>query len=900
MAKYPDIPGYKIEKVLGKGGMATVYLAIQENFGRQVALKVMHKTLMEDESWAKRFQREAKTVAKLCHQSIVPVYDVGCFEQLHYMSMEYLPGGDLKDKMRKGLTVLDSIIIMKKIARGLDHAGSKGLVHRDIKPENILFRDDGSPVISDFGISRLTDSNTNITVTGSMVGTPHYMSPEQARGVEVDPRSDLYSLGVMLYELLTGDVPFTGTSAINIGIKHISEQPKRLPERLHGFQKLLDKAMAKNPDDRFQTGEEFNAALALIECSLSDEGEATVVMSQAEIQRLSGASERRVTASVDPRSTVATRRIARVRQNNANKSAGVPLSAFLNDPKKLFLAIVGVGVIVIGAIYLTRPDLNDNTPSPVVDRDMQAVLQAKTEKLLEQARTAMAEKRYFSDDQNNAQYYITSLLTIDPHHAEGRRLLQELFSHYMTVSSQKINQKDLAAAEQILKRASAIAYFVEDQVQSARLIKNNNALNLLRQQQLVRQVNEPLNDVVSIEDEVKDRQETVTREVESGRDAEDTEGAAGDDGISLSESSRVAETLSDAETAGEAAVADKANQDAASVETLSAEEQAEIDKLLWLARKAYKRGRLSKPANDNASMYYFQVLAKDGSNQKALAGMKEVFDKYGLFINGMLAEKDYARANRFYAGLSYVLSRKAELDNPSKNVEQLFLDYEIIKKSLKLAIDNALTERDERLSALLAKADRLKRKWLDNSVNASVRAIYQEALRLSPSSREAKKGLMATSDYEFTQAIGQLEQGNQTQAHQHMAIISQTTPDYPKLDELREAIRQAEINARKSKVFTEQAAELIDFNYERPGFFGSNRESRKRLRDAYELIAKARRVHPFDPTVKLLLGRLEDKYVSIVRVLIKAGDKTEARKFGQDTYSFVWDGSELARLLNRI
>lgn len=169
---FPSIPGYKVEKVLGQGGMACVYLAIQENFDRHVALKVMAEHLVRDESFAKRFLKEAKTVARLSHQSIVPVFDVGAVGNYHYMAMEFLPGGDLKHKMRAGLSLLESIKIVKAIAAGLHYAGNKGLVHRDIKPENILFREDNSPVISDFGIVRDTDSKTNMTVTGAVIGTP--------------------------------------------------------------------------------------------------------------------------------------------------------------------------------------------------------------------------------------------------------------------------------------------------------------------------------------------------------------------------------------------------------------------------------------------------------------------------------------------------------------------------------------------------------------------------------------------------------------------------------------------------------------------------------------------------------------------------------------------------------
>ncbi|MGB3609079.1 MAG: protein kinase [Cellvibrio sp.] len=256
-----DIPGYKIVSTLGQGGMATVYLAIQTCFDREVALKVMSPHLCSDPSFGERFLREARIVAQLMHPNIVTVYDVGIHEGLYYLAMEYLPGHELKHK-RFELTLMESLKVIKDIARALDYAGRKGYVHRDVKPENImLLNEDGRAVLMDFGIARPSDVASGMTQTGTAIGTPHYMSPEQARGVQVDSRADLYSLGVVLFVLLTGRVPFDADSAVVVGIKHVSEAIPRLPAHLQIFQPIIDRVMAKDPGQRYQTGSELIADL---------------------------------------------------------------------------------------------------------------------------------------------------------------------------------------------------------------------------------------------------------------------------------------------------------------------------------------------------------------------------------------------------------------------------------------------------------------------------------------------------------------------------------------------------------------------------------------------------------------------------------------------------------------
>ncbi|MCZ6618202.1 MAG: protein kinase, partial [Gammaproteobacteria bacterium] len=255
------MPGFRIEREIGRGGMARVHLAVQNKFGRMVALKVVSPGYANDTNFRKRFLRESRINAQLTHPNIVQVHDVGAHESLLYLVMEYLPGGDLNHSLEQGMHVTQLIEVIKDIGKALDYAHLKGIIHRDIKPENILFREDGSAVLTDFGIARTVTTNPGLTRPGIVVGTPQYMSPEQAAGRELDGRSDLYSLGVVFYRMLTGDVPYHADSAVSIGIKHLQEPIPRLPHYLNAFQPMIDRMLAKSPEHRYQTGAELGVAL---------------------------------------------------------------------------------------------------------------------------------------------------------------------------------------------------------------------------------------------------------------------------------------------------------------------------------------------------------------------------------------------------------------------------------------------------------------------------------------------------------------------------------------------------------------------------------------------------------------------------------------------------------------
>jgi serine/threonine protein kinase len=256
------IPGYELIRELGAGGMATVYLAIQRSLDRKVALKVMKRNIDDLEKFEKRFLIEGRTMAKLPHRNIVSVYDIVKSEDATYIAMEYLEGGTLSQKMKDGQSLGDAISVVVQIAQALQFAHEHGVVHRDLKPANIMYRDVHTPVLTDFGIAKQQDASaTRLTQTGMLVGTPTYMSPEQINALEVDGRSDLYALGVLFYELLTGAPPFVGDTPIAVLMAHLTQPPPSLPEQFADFQPVIARMLAKNRDERFPSLKEFTRAL---------------------------------------------------------------------------------------------------------------------------------------------------------------------------------------------------------------------------------------------------------------------------------------------------------------------------------------------------------------------------------------------------------------------------------------------------------------------------------------------------------------------------------------------------------------------------------------------------------------------------------------------------------------
>ncbi|MEZ0397322.1 MAG: WD40 repeat domain-containing serine/threonine protein kinase [Anaerolineales bacterium] len=259
---------YEIQAELGRGGMATVYRAYDPRFEREVAVKVLPREMLHDPQFRVRFEREAKTIALLEHPAIVPVYDFGEEDGQPYFVMRFMPGGSLADRLKQGpLSIQEAARIFERLAPALDEAHARNIIHRDLKPGNILFDQYNEPYLSDFGIAKLSETQTSLTGS-AIIGTPAYMSPEQAQGEGVDGRADIYALGVILFEMLTGRQPFEGDTPMSVVVKHITSAPPHIldvrPDLPPAIEPVIAKALAKNKDDRFSTTVEFANALSAV------------------------------------------------------------------------------------------------------------------------------------------------------------------------------------------------------------------------------------------------------------------------------------------------------------------------------------------------------------------------------------------------------------------------------------------------------------------------------------------------------------------------------------------------------------------------------------------------------------------------------------------------------------
>jgi serine/threonine-protein kinase len=354
---------YEIKSELGRGGMATVYKAYDPRFEREVALKVLPREMLHDAQFRVRFEREAKTIALLEHPAIVPVYDVGEEDGQPYFVMRYMVGGSLADRIKQGsLSLSAASALMNRLASALDEAHLKGIIHRDLKPGNILFDRQGEPYISDFGIAKSSNPGAATVTGGAIIGTPAYMSPEQAQGEQIDGRSDIYALGVILFEMLTGSQPYHADTPMAVVVKHITEPVPHILDVNPGLpvalEMVIEKAMAKNRDDRFSSAQEFAIALdAIAKGQSSEDALKTASIAATRIQasaktRIGGKPAGKTQAAMQPPG-----------------QPGDPITATMTAAGGFPVLVLVGGVLVImallagGIFYMVSQLANDKTPT---------------------------------------------------------------------------------------------------------------------------------------------------------------------------------------------------------------------------------------------------------------------------------------------------------------------------------------------------------------------------------------------------------------------------------------------------------------------------------------------------------------------------------------------------------
>jgi serine/threonine-protein kinase PpkA len=259
------IPGYRLKRKLGEGGMSVVFLADNEESGQEHVLKLMRIGDDEDGDQLQRFISEFALVSQIRHPNVAHIFAQGFSEHHAYIAMEYFPGGDLRLMIEKGMQPDVVLAVLLQVAGALGAIHAEGIVHRDMKPDNVMIRSDGTLALADFGIAKQLNSNMNRTKHGEVFGTPYYLSPEQALGLPVDTRTDIYSLGVMFYEMLTGKKPYRGDNPQALLYQHVNGPMPKLPDELLRYQHLVDRLMAKKPADRMQDADEIiNSVVSVI------------------------------------------------------------------------------------------------------------------------------------------------------------------------------------------------------------------------------------------------------------------------------------------------------------------------------------------------------------------------------------------------------------------------------------------------------------------------------------------------------------------------------------------------------------------------------------------------------------------------------------------------------------
>lgn len=432
-----EIPDYSIESQLGSGGMAHVYRARHLRLDRLVALKVMHPELsLRDSDFSQRFLREARISADLNHPNIVQVYDVSQYHDIHYIAMEFVDGGDLKERLRQPVSREELQRIVVQIAEALDVAHARGYIHRDIKPANILFRRTGEALVSDFGIARAIHAESRMTQAGDVLGTPTYMSPEQASGKTLDGRTDLYSLAVMIFEILTGRVPYDGDSSLTIAIKHVNDPIPVLPEPLRAVQPFIDRAMAKHPDDRFSSGAELSSMLqdALDQLTAADVN-ATQTLLLLSVEEEQG----RILQTTEVRSAAATTK-ANVFNRNGGTTVVIRSPILGVKPKWWALAALMLVLVLVAGLWQATSSLS-------------AAERSRIRVLLAVAQEDIGAGRLYHPFSNSALDKYQTALTISPDHPATLAAVRAFEQRLLQLSSEAQQRGDWALAQEYAEKA---------------------------------------------------------------------------------------------------------------------------------------------------------------------------------------------------------------------------------------------------------------------------------------------------------------------------------------------------------------------------------------------------------------------------------------------------------------
>jgi len=452
-----EIEGYRIVRRLGLGGMATVYLAIQRSLGRPVAIKVLAIDHTQSEELVRRFEHEARTIARLDHPHIVNIFDVGRTSsgQIYY-TMPYLPNGDLAARnLREDQGRI--LEIMRALADALGYAHEQGIVHRDVKPENVLFDKLDRALLADFGIALSDTHQPRVTREGATIGSSGYMSPEQARSQPLDGRSDIYSLGVLCYELLTGEMPFRGPDTLSVALAHIEKPVPRLPMLRRVWQPFIDKAMAKRPETRYQSAEEVLAALEAIGLRINAPPTRGPERWWRALAERTAAIPRRTRAlAIGLLITLALASLIVLLPHTPGPAAASPNANSAPTAQQNAPPPISIAAPDATAANAADPGA-DKQAADAAAAEAAAVDAAAVDGMLAEAKEMTARGHLFSPNAKNAADRYLAALRADPTRRDTLHDIESLFAPLATATSEAIDHANIDAANAAIKHALSLA-----------------------------------------------------------------------------------------------------------------------------------------------------------------------------------------------------------------------------------------------------------------------------------------------------------------------------------------------------------------------------------------------------------------------------------------------------------
>ena len=783
-----QIAGYEMKREIGSGGMARVFLATQISLGREVAIKVLRKDLAVSggEDFQRRFLHEGQMLAKLVHPNIVAIYDINQTEEVSYMAMEYLKGGTLSEQIKEGLSVAEVIRITTQVAHALALAHENHIVHRDLKPSNIMFRDDITPVLTDFGIARKTDTEHRLTKTGMVVGTPYYMSPEQITGKDIDGRSDVYSLGIMFYELLAGELPFRAEEPLALAMQHVQEPPPQLPDNVSELQPIMDALLAKNADDRFDSMLDFCQSikeLVMEEPALQSKlsGETKLFNSDQFSDPRFGTGGVRVPERV-------SRSISTRTGSGRQARTGGGATAVMSSGQRAAVSKGGLGwklpaaivmLLIVGSIsayfaFFSTPDLG------LSEQDQRVV-----ENLLGRANTFIQQGQYEQPPNANAVDMLKQIFSIAPDHPGGREIAETLAAIYEADASIAERTGNIDEALHKIEVGLSVAPEYAGLVD----LKTRIDERILAEQR-AEQIEAALASAVAQENAGKfidpeTDNAYATYQSVLKLDNGNAQARAGLDRIQTWLTSQIQAALDDnqLDQAGtlltraeslfpDAGAVAQARRDLGAAQQFR-RETAEITRLLASAEEQVAAERFVYPPGDNALESYQQVLSYRPSNEDARRGLQSIADHFEGLAQQSFAQGDFA----------------ASAEWASRGLRAMPDSERLL--AVQRQATGRLDDRARQIERDLQTAERLVQEgqFLSGDQGGAL-ASYQRVLDQSPGNQRAREAIERLPDQIYSAAVQMRRDSSYGLAERLLDEAIAQYPEQPRFAQLGEEVAQ--------------------------------------------------------------------------------------------------------------